>query len=296
MARAPPDFRRQPDAARTERPDGGREKQRLGDGDDLRLEALLRGLGPERREIWRDEHARHDLDVGSLECRDLRREVVGEKLEPAGIDQLVAGLRQRRREAALLVAEGVAVRVVGEHAADHLVGTRGIPQRRERAENVLQAPEEVIGPVEALRRIALAPEEVRLPRTVRGDARHLVDLGLIRDGVRRVGRRSPDDEVHFVPQDQLCRHFGRARGVGLAVFRDDLHGICAAGDLDTLADQLVDALEHERIGLAERCQRPGARAHVTNFDDAALCVHRDHIEDRRHRDRSPKPGAHDCSA
>ena len=113
--------------------------------------------------------------------------------------QLVAGRCQRRRQAALLVAPGVAVGVVGEQAADHLVGRRAVPQREERRDDVLQAPEELIGPVEAFGRIALAAEEIRLPRAVGGDAGHLVDLGLVGHRIGGVGR------ARGRPSDRPCR-------------------------------------------------------------------------------------------
>ena len=110
--------RREAVAAVAERLDHRREQQRLADGDDLRLEALLRGLAPEGGEIRRDHVAGDDLAAGCLEGADLSGEIVVQRLIAARIDQLVAGRGERRRQAALGVAPGVAVGVVREEPAD----------------------------------------------------------------------------------------------------------------------------------------------------------------------------------
>ena len=72
---------RGPSEATTER-----EQQRLADGHDLGMEALLRRLRPERREIGRDHVADDDLGAGALERRNLRGEIVVHHLIAAGID------------------------------------------------------------------------------------------------------------------------------------------------------------------------------------------------------------------
>ena len=237
MVRRPPDFGGQAVAARAQRLDRRGKQQRLADGDDLRLEALLRRLRPERGEVRRDHHAGDDLDARRLEGRDLRGEVVVHLLIAAGIDQLVAGRGERRRQAALLVAPGVAVGVVREQAADHLVARRAVPQRGERRDHVLQPPEEQIGPVEALGRIALAAEEVRLPRAVGGDARHLVDLGLVGHRIGGVGRARRDHQVDLVGEDQFGRDLRGAAAARLAVLGDDLNLMGPAAALQALAQE-----------------------------------------------------------
>ena len=59
--RRPPDFRGEAIATLAERIDHRGEQQRLADGDDLRLEALLRRLRPEGGEVRRDHVAGDDL-------------------------------------------------------------------------------------------------------------------------------------------------------------------------------------------------------------------------------------------
>src|SRR5665811_2634221 len=54
VMRRPPDFAGEPVAAFAQRVDDGGEQQRLADSDDLRLEALLRRLRPEGREVGWD--------------------------------------------------------------------------------------------------------------------------------------------------------------------------------------------------------------------------------------------------
>ena len=94
MTWAPPDFRAQPVAPIAQRRHRRGEQQRLADGHDFRLEALLRRLRPEGREVGRDHHTGHDLDIGLLERRDLGAEVGRKRLIAAGIEQVeAAGLR-----------------------------------------------------------------------------------------------------------------------------------------------------------------------------------------------------------
>src|SRR5450756_865473 len=135
----------------------------------------------------------------------------------AGVNELEPALGKRRREPDVGIAPGIAVGVVGKQPTDHLVGRQFVPQRQEGADHVFQTPEEMIGPGEALLRIALAAEEIRLPRTVGGDAGDLVDLGLVGDRIGGVRRRRGDDQVDLVAEDQFRRHLGSAAGVRLAV-------------------------------------------------------------------------------
>ena len=80
----------------------------------------------------------------------------------------------------------------------------------------------MVGVFEAGGRIAIAPEEIGLPGAIGGDARHLVDLGLIGHRIDGVRRRGGDDDIDLVAKNQISRHFGGAVRVGLAVLRDDL--------------------------------------------------------------------------
>ena len=155
-----------------------------------------------------------------------------------------------------------------------------IPQRQERADDVLEAPEEVIGPGEALGRIALAAEEIRLPRAIGGDAGHLVDLGLVGHRIGRIGRRGGDDEIDLVAEDQFGRDFGGAAAAGLAVLADDLDLIGAAAALQSLGENAAHLFENETIGLAEAGERTGPRADVSDLDDAALRIGRDRPQHR----------------
>src|SRR2546422_5546182 len=80
MVRRPPHLGGEPLADGAEGLDRAWKEQRLADGHRLRPEALLARLGPKGREVGRNQHARHDLDLGVLERRDLRGEIVEERL------------------------------------------------------------------------------------------------------------------------------------------------------------------------------------------------------------------------
>src|SRR5712671_4654672 len=184
MVRRPPHFRRKVVAVLAERLDRDREKDRLSDRGDLRPEALLQRLFPERREVGWQYDAGDDLGVGTLERADLRREIVGEILVATGVGELVAGFLQHRRESDLLVAPGIAVAVVWKQTANRFVGRHLAPHVRKDRDNVFEPPEEVIGVIEILpcrrpaSRIGLAADEPRLPRRYRRDAGHLLALAL----------------------------------------------------------------------------------------------------------------------
>src|SRR4029079_2030680 len=170
MVWRPPDLAAQPIAAFAQRLDDRREQQRLANGDDLRPEALLCRLRPERREVRRDHVAGDNVRAGRLECRDLRREVAVHELIASGVAQLVTGLCQCGRQPKVWITPGIAVGIIWKKTADHLVGRELVPQREERCDDVLQSPEEMVGPGEALLRVAFAPEEIGLPGAIRGDA------------------------------------------------------------------------------------------------------------------------------
>ena len=118
----------------------------------------------------------------------------------------------------------------------------------------------MIGPGEALLRIAVAAEEVGLPRAIGGDARHLVDFGLVGDRIGGVGRIGGDDEIDLVAQDQLGGDFRGARAARLAVLADDLHRIGLAAALQPGLQDVVHLIEDEAVGFAEAGERPGLRA------------------------------------
>src|SRR5206468_365827 len=75
----------------------------------------------------------------------------------------------------------------------------------------------------------------------------------------------------------------------------DLHRVGAPAVADALFDELLDLLQDVRISLAERCDRPGARAHVADLDHARLRVDRNDIEDRGRCERA-KAGLDESAA
>src|SRR5262249_28389226 len=151
------------------------------------------------------------------------------------------------------------------------------------------------GPGEALGRVALAPEEIRLPRTVGGDAGNLVDLGLVGDRIGGVGRRRREDEIDLVAEDELGGDLGGAAAARLAVLADDLDLVGAPAALPTLGQDPGALFEDEAVGFAEARERTGLRADVTDLDDAALGVGRDHLQHRRRRNGA-EAGADERSA
>jgi hypothetical protein len=207
-------------------------------------------------------------------------------LVAAGIDELVAGLGERRRQPALRIAPGVAVGVIGKKSAHDFVGRRPVPDRQIRGDHVLQAPEEMIGPGEAFLGIAVAAEEIRLPRAVRGDAGDLVHLGLVGDRVGGIGRGRRDDEIDLVARDQLGGDFRGARAARLTVFADDLDLIGVAAALQPRFEDLVHLVDDEPIALAETGERPGLRADVPDLDRLRLRVGGDHAQDGGRRERA----------
>src|SRR4029453_1190058 len=269
MLRRPPYLSGHAGAERAQRLHRAREEQGLAHAGDLGLEALLGGLLPERRPVRGDRHAGDDLDLGVLEGRDLRGEIVAQVRVAAGIDQRVAGLGQHGWEAALLVPPRVAVAVVGPERADDPVGGDRAPHVEEDADDVFQPPEEVIGRLEAGVGLAPAREEPRLPRADARDARRAVDLALVRDRIGRLRRARDQHEVDLVRKDQPGGHLGRPVRIRLAVAHDDLDGKPLPLDRQA-GGRLADAPDHKRVTLAESGQRPRLRAHVADLERAPL--------------------------
>src|SRR5207302_3048042 len=137
---------------------------------------------------------------------------------------------------------------------------------------VFQAPEKMVRPGETLGRIAFAAEEIRLPGTVGGDARDLVDLGLIGHRIGGVGRSRGDDEIDLVAEDQLGGDLGGTAAARLAVLADDLDLVRATATLHALRQDAADLLEDESVSLAEAGERTRLRADVADLDDPALGV------------------------
>ena len=162
------------------------------------------------------------------------------------------------------MAPGVAVAVVGEEPADHLVGLHLVPEVEEDRDHVLQPPEIVIGPLEAGGRVAAAAEEVGLPRAERRDAGDLVDLGLVGHRVGGLRRVAGTEQVHLVGEDQLARDIGRTVGVRLAVLDDDLDIEALAAGLDLAADGLEHRGDVELVGGGEGGERPGLGADIAD--------------------------------
>ena len=171
-----------------------------------------------------------------------------------------------RRQAVHRVAGGDAVGIVGQHHADDLVGRQRQPHLGEHVGDHVEAPEEVVGPLEALLRVALAAEEPGLPRIVRGDAGHAGEFALVGHRIGRVGRRRGDHDVDLVVVDELRRHFRRAVRIRLAVPVEDLDGMFLAGDHDAVAQNLAHALGHPFRRLAECGDRAGFRRDHADLD------------------------------
>ena len=108
----------------------------------------------------------------------------------------------------------------------------------------------MVGPLEALGRIAAATEERRFPRGVGGDAGHAVRLALIADRIDGVGRAGGQHQRDFVLGYQLSRDFGGAAGVGLRIAHQNFDWR-RAGDGEPLTNGLPDAVENERVRRAE---------------------------------------------
>ena len=148
-------------------------------------------------------------------------------------------------------------------------------------ENLLEAPEEVVGPGEAFfRRIAAVI--VGFPRIVGGDAGHLVQFGDVGDrvAVDRPARRG--DDVDLVLEDQLVGDLGRAAFVGLAVLGDDLDLVRLAADLDA-GSKACGCRQGPILRFGEARHRTGHRADMADPDDIVGRPEDRRLEDRRRR-------------
>jgi hypothetical protein len=218
------------------------------------------------RPVGRDGHAGDDLGVGRLELGDLGGEVLGAVLVAARVDDLVALLGEDRREAQLLVAPGVAVAVVGPQRRHHLVVADLAPHVGEHRDDVLKAPEEVVGPGERLLGVALAAEEPRLPGGDAGDAGDAVGLALVGHWVGRLWGGGDQHQVDLVGVDEVAGDGGGPVGVGLAVLGDDLHRVGGAADHQAALQGLAHPPEDEVVGLAEAGQGAGPGGDVADLE------------------------------
>ncbi len=266
MVGAPPHFRREVVPSVAERLDRDWKEQRLADAGGLRAESLLSRLGPERGEVRWDDDARDDLSATVAERCDLRAEIVGEVLIAPGIEQLVPLLLQRRRKAPLRVTPCIAVAVIGEERSHDLVGLELAPHAHEDGNHVLEAPEEMVGPVEPLLGLAASGEEPRLPRRDRRDARRLVELALIGDRIGRLRGRSDQHQVDLAREDEVGRDLGSAVRVGLAVLDQDLDRERARPGLDAVLKRLLHLAEHEGVGFGKGRERSRLRADIAELE------------------------------
>ena len=270
MPRRPPALGGEPVADRADGLHLGREQQGLADGRGDGLELLLVRLLPEVDEVRRDEDAAEDLAAGRLELADLRRVILGAVLEPAAVDHRVARLLEHRRLTGLGVGPAEAVGVVRPHGADLLVGLELVPHAGEHGGDVLEAPEDVVGPREGLVGRGAAAEEVRLPRAVVGDAGHLQSFRLVGDRVHRVRRGGDLDDVDAVVGDEVAGDGGGAVRVGLGVLDDDVDRVdLAVTALDAVLGGSLPLLHQPLVGLAEGGEVAGQRADEADLDGAA---------------------------
>ncbi len=173
------------------------------------------------------------------------------------------------RQALFLVVGGEAVRIVAEQGGHDLVGRDRGPHVGEGVAGLVETPEEVVGPLEALLGVALAREEPSLPRIVRRNARNAGELALVGHRIDRVRRRRRGHQVDFVVVDELRRHFRRAVRVRLAVLGDDLDVILLTADRDAVGQHLLHAVDHPLGRLAESGDRAGLRGHHADLDGLA---------------------------
>src|SRR5258707_6660618 len=157
-----------------ERTNRCREKKCLSDRDHFGLKALLRGLVPEGREIWRRQHSSHNFDSRFLERRDLRPVIVAQRLETSCIDELVTRFLYSWRKAKFGIAQSISVFVIREKCTNHFVGFDRLPQRQKRRNQIFRPPKEMVCPSKTFVRCAVSSKEVGLPGSVIRNARDLI--------------------------------------------------------------------------------------------------------------------------
>jgi len=114
---------------------------------------LLSRLRPEGAKVRRDHHACYDLAVCIAERRNLVGEIIRQRLVTARINQIIARIRKRWWQAKLWIAPCVAVRIIREQATNVFRNAALAPDIQKDADDILKAPEKVVGALEALRRI-----------------------------------------------------------------------------------------------------------------------------------------------
>ncbi len=259
----PPDLGAEVVRIRSEVQNRCREQQRLRHRDDLRLEVLLRGLAPEQGKVRRRQHAGQDLhspgfelahDGGEIRCTGRYGGLGDQRVTTRG--------NSLRKDA----CERPAIGVIRPQCADLLVGADLRPHPQVNLDHILQTPEEVIGPLERLRRVTAAPGEPRLPRSRRGDARYLVRFALVRNRVDGVQRRPDQYDVHAVDENQVAGRLSRPGLVRLAVPKNDVHRVRPSTNGQTTSVEGTHRLGDILVCDTERGQRSGLRAHIADAD------------------------------
>src|SRR5207248_4087755 len=128
------------------------------------------------------------LRPGPLEVTDDAAVVLGAVRIGAAIDVVEAGLSGEKLEPGLVVAEGVAIGIVGVGEGDDLVGVHPIPHRDKALAELLHAEEEHGREVESGPGFAAAREEPGLPGHDRRNAGYAVGLADIGDRIRGLRR------------------------------------------------------------------------------------------------------------
>ena len=112
----------------------------------------------------------------------------------------------------------------------------------------------------------MPPEEKGFQRVVGADARHAVELALVRDRIDGFRRGEGSDEMHLVLEDQILRDLGGAVRIGLAVLDDEFQRVDGAVDLDRIVQRLPDVVERPGHLLVEQRQRTRLRRNKTDLD------------------------------
>ena len=231
-------------------------------------ETLLRRLPPERGEVGRDRHAGEDLHAGRFIFCDLRRIVGGAVFVAARIEHSEAGFFENRNH---MLAQRIAVGVVGEHNADLFVGRHRavIPFRNIRLGEFGDAEREVIGPLERRRFAGLgaAAEVPGFPRHHGGDARHARRFTGVRHRIDDFRRRGDQHQVDVVGRDHGLGQLTGARRIGLRILIDDLDLVLLAARGEAVGERLARQAEYERVAFAEAAERAAARTDEADFDD-----------------------------